>query len=288
MSDLFNFKARTKQYGVMGNPVSHSKSPQIHQLFAQQFGVAMEYNRIQVDIGGFEQAVSHFIAHGGSGLNVTVPFKVSAWRLCGGTGNHLSERAQHAEAVNTIRVDDDGAVFGDNTDGVGMVRDIENNIGLKIASMRVLVLGAGGAVRGILAPLVHCHPMALVVVNRSVHKALMLAEKVGHGVVACSYERLAEQLAKLSTFDLIINGSSASLSGELPDIPAHCFGANSVAYDMMYSQQPTVFMRWALENGAGRAFDGLGMLVEQAAESFYLWYGTRPQTKSVLGALRKL
>lgn len=292
MTDLFDFQAQSNCYGVMGDPIAHSKSPQIHQLFAQQFDLAIEYDRIQVPAGGFAQAVSHFIAHGGAGLNVTLPFKVEAWQLCTKSGNQISDRARRAEAVNTLRFDLEHAMHGDNTDGVGMIRDIENNLGVGIKGKRVLMLGAGGAARGVLAPLMQCEPSDLVIANRTAHKARDLAQKFGDeggagtNLMGCGYEKLA-QLDDVA-FDLIINATAASIDGELPDINARCVHADSVAYDMMYARVPTVFMDWARANGASRASDGLGMLVEQAAESFHVWHAQRPDTAAVISALRKL
>lgn len=280
MTDLFDFKAQSSHFGVIGNPVKHSQSPRIHRLFARQFDIRLEYDRIRVDAGGFDQAVSHFAAHGGAGLNVTVPFKVAAWQLCGRPGNRLSARARRAEAVNTLRFDAGRAVFGDNTDGIGLVRDIENNLNWRLRGRRVLLLGAGGAARGVLGSLLERAPAGLTIANRTAHKAREVAEKFGEGVRGCGFDRLD------GAFDLIVNGTSASLGGQLPDIAAHCLGADGAAYDMMYARAPTVFMRWALANGAGRVSDGLGMLVEQAAESFHLWHGKRPDTAPVIRALR--
>ncbi|MGR3913918.1 MAG: shikimate dehydrogenase [Gammaproteobacteria bacterium] len=279
MTDPFDFQTRTARFAVIGNPVAHSQSPQIHHLFARQFGIEIEYERIQVDAGGFEQAVSHFIARGGAGLNVTLPFKMQAWQLCGRPGNSLSARARHAGAVNTLRFEG-GAMFGDNTDGAGLVRDIEHNLGLEIAGKRVLVLGAGGAVRGILAPLSQRAPRRITIANRTAHKARALATTFGNGMRGCGLEQLGG-----AACDLIINGTASSLQGEAPDMNAGCLRA-AFAYDMMYAPAPTVFMRWALAHGAARASDGLGMLVEQAAESFYLWHRRRPDTAPALGALR--
>ncbi len=306
MTDLFDFQAPANHFAVMGNPVAHSQSPRIHRLFARQFGIAIHYDRIQVDAGGFRQAVSHFAAHGGAGLNVTVPFKVEAWKLCGTPGNRLSARARRAEAVNTLRFagnGGDGAAFGDNTDGAGLVRDIEHNLGWEIAGRRVLVVGAGGAVRGILQPLAERKPASVTIANRTASRARALAEKFGGGgieegadaeadgdaavtITGCGCERLAAA-PNPRAFDLIINGSAASLAGELPGIGAGCVGANSVAYDLMYAPTPTVFMDWALANGAAAASDGLGMLVEQAAEAFHLWHERRPDTAPVISALRR-
>ena len=296
MTDLFDFQAKSNHFAVMGDPVAHSRSPQIHRLFARQFDITLEYERIRVDAGGFDQAVSHFAAHGGAGLNVTLPFKVDAWKLCGRAGNQPSARAQRAEAVNTLRFDSARGMFGDNTDGIGMVRDIENNLGVEIAGKRVLVLGAGGAVRGVLGPLAEREPASLLIANRTADKARALAEKFGGGgggggsnnnISGCGYERIAG-----AAFDLVLNGTSASLDGELPaglaaGVTPGCLGAHSVVYDMMYAQRPTVFMDWARANGAGTVSDGLGMLVEQAAESFHLWHDRRPDTAPVISALRK-
>ena len=281
MTDPFDFQAQTARFAVIGNPVAHSRSPQIHQLFAQQFGIALEYGRIQVDAGGFEQAVSHFAARGGAGLNVTLPFKLEARQLCGRPGNTVSARAQNAGAVNTLRFES-GAVFGDNTDGAGLVRDIEHNLGMQIAGKRVLLLGAGGAVRGVLQPLSQCAPKNITVANRTAQKARALAKDFGGGIRGCGLGEV-----KGEVFDLVINGSSAGLHGEAPDIDANCM-RGAFAYDMLYAPagETTAFTRWALANGAARAGDGLGMLVEQAAESFYLWHRRRPDTAPVLGALR--
>ncbi len=304
MTELFDFKTQSCHFGVMGNPVAHSKSPRLHHLFAQQFDLTIQYDRIQVDVGGFAQAVSHFAAQRGAGLNVTLPFKVEAWRLCSGRGNQLSASAQAAKAVNTLQFGVDQSVFGDNTDGVGLLRDLEQNIGLQLVGKRVLVLGAGGAVRGVLPPLLQRRPATLLIVNRTAHKAQQLAEKFGGAsannptagggakpqLVGCGYAKLDEHLNE--AFDLIIHGTSASLSEPLtastalPTLSARCLHADSVAYDMMYAHSPTAFMRWASENGAGTVCDGLGMLVEQAAESFLLWHGKRPATGAALSALR--
>jgi len=289
MTDLFDFQAHASRFAVMGNPVEHSQSPRIHRLFARQFGIDLEYRRIQVDAGGFAQALSHFAARGGAGLNVTVPFKVEAWRLCRRPGNRLSARARCAQAVNTLRFERKRALFGDNTDGIGLSRDLENNLGWCIAGRRVLVLGAGGAVRGVAGALLERRPAALTIANRTASKAQALAERLSAGgwggsgirVTGCGYRQLER-----AAFDLIINGTSASLGGGLPEMDAGCIGAHSVVYDMMYAGSPTVFMRWACANGAGQASDGLGMLVEQAAASFHLWHDRRPDTAPVIRALR--
>jgi shikimate dehydrogenase len=291
VTDLFDFKAKPSNYGVMGNPVKHSKSPEIHNMFASQCNIPMQYDRIQVDSGGFDQAVSHFSAHGGAGLNVTVPYKVEAWKMCQSEHNAISQRADLAEAVNTLTFEKDGSVSGDNTDGAGLVTDLENNIGVKLANLRILVIGAGGAVRGVLGPLLDRAPGAISIANRTVSKASTLVDRFSDQVEinsatliqACALSDIPDQ-----PYDLIINGTAASLEGNLPGINPACLGPHTTVYDMMYSLQPTIFMSWALSCGADRAHDGLGMLVEQAAESFFIWHGQRPLTTPVIQALRKI
>ena len=283
MSDLFNFQPKPHHFAVMGNPVNHSKSPIIHSQFAQQCSVKLEYGRIQVDIGGFEQAVSHFQAHDGAGLNITVPFKVEAWQLCQKPGHRLSERARIAQSVNTLKFESDGSIFGDNTDGIGMVRDIQKNIGLSIEGKTVLVIGAGGAVRGVLGPLLDCQPSAVTIANRTSSKAYELAEQFDNSpLIPTSLEKTDPR-----GYDFIINGSAASLHNALPGISANSIHDKTVVYDMMYASQPTLFMKWALSHGAAGAFDGLGMLVEQAAESFFIWHDKQPDTSWVISALKK-
>ncbi len=280
MADPFDFEKPTKYFAVMGNPVAHSKSPFIHKQFAHQFKHRLEYTAIQVDVGGLSQAVEQFRAHGGNGLNITVPFKLDAFHLT----ENLSERARTAQAVNTLRFDPDGAIFGDNTDGAGLVHDIAYNLGRHIKDKQLLLLGAGGAARGVLAPLLKHHPARLVVANRSVGKARELAhELAGHGKLeGCGFEDL-----KGKHFDIVINATSASLKGELPPLPETLLARDALAYDLMYADKPTPFMEWAELRGAGRVVDGLGMLVEQAAESYLIWNGVRPETKSVIAQLRR-
>ncbi|MBX2867238.1 MAG: shikimate dehydrogenase [Acidiferrobacterales bacterium] len=283
MTDLFDFKAPKKNFALMGNPVSHSKSPVIHKSFALQCSKEIEYDLIQVDIGGFDQAVSHFAAHGGAGLNVTVPFKVEAWQMCQRNGNKLSERAAMAESVNTLQFHHDGSVSGDNTDGIGLVRDIENNIRFQISDKSILLIGAGGASRGAIGPLLQSSPSKLHIVNRTPQKASQLAanfQSMGT-ITGGSLESDA------SAFDLIINATASSLSGQLPGILAENIHAESMIYDMMYATEPTPFMKWALDQGAAMAVDGLGMLVEQAAEAFRVWQSVLPDTSSVIASLRK-
>lgn len=279
MADPFDFE-RPRRFAVMGNPVAHSKSPVIHKQFAHQFKHNIEYIAIQVDIGGLPQAVDQFRAHGGNGLNITIPFKIDAFRLA----ENLSERAQIAQAVNTLRFDKDGSVFGDNTDGAGLVHDIQHNFGVSIKEKQVLVLGAGGAVRGVLAPLLKQNPARLVVANRTVAKAKALARDFASlgKLEVCGFEDLRGK-----RFDIAINGTSASLQGELPPLPETLLARGALAYDMVYSERPTPFMEWAHLHNAGKVADGTGMLVEQAAESYFVWNGVRPQTRPVIAALRK-
>jgi shikimate dehydrogenase len=279
MSSLFDFDRQEERYAVMGNPVAHSKSPLIHAAFARQFGLKIIYTAIQVDVGGFPQAVGNFQVAGGKGLNVTVPFKREAWLL----SDVRTPRAELAGAVNTLSLKPDGSRHGDNTDGIGLVRDIMQNHAGRIVGQRVLLLGAGGAVRGVLEPLLEELPAQLTVVNRDVEKARELAEVfAGAGKIeVCSYAQLQGR-----QFDLIINGTSASLSGELPPLPERIVAKDGWCYDMMYAAQPTAFVRWGLEQGAPRSLDGLGMLVEQAAESFFIWHGFRPRTAPVIEEVR--
>ncbi len=282
MTDLFDFKLKSSSFAVMGNPVQHSQSPQIHHLFAQQCGITIDYDRIQVDVGGFHQAVSHFSACGGVGLNITVPYKVEAWQFCQQGKNTLSHRASQAQAVNTLRFEKPDCVFGDNTDGAGLVADLQNNIGFSIRDKSVLVVGAGGAVRGVIGSLLECQPKSITIANRTVDKATALSEKFGDDVHGVGLEQVVDR-----PFDLIVNGSAASLNGQLPGLSEKCISENTLVYDLMYGAQPTIFMNWALAQGAARVHDGLGMLVEQAAESFYVWHQKRPHSQSVIDALRR-
>ncbi len=268
-------------YAVMGNPIAHSKSPFIHTLFAQQTQQSLQYQAILVDTlpGAFEQAVIDFQAMGGKGLNVTVPFKQAAYTLA----NQRSARAEKAGAVNTLWFDEQGNCVGDNTDGVGLVRDlIQNNQG-QIANKRLLILGAGGAVRGVLTPLLQAQPQLCVIANRTITKAEELAHlfaEDGH-ITACSYEALQGQ-----QFDLIINGTSASLQGELPPLPPNLLAEKAWCYDMAYGNTTTHFVKWAKTQNAAKALDGLGMLVEQAAAAFHVWRGIFPNTAPVIQELR--
>lgn len=268
----------TDLYCVFGNPVAHSKSPFIHAAFARETGEALSYEARLAPVDGFADAVRAFVAAGGRGANVTVPFKEEAFRLC----TELTPRAARAGAVNTLSFTD-GRVFGDNTDGAGLVADIVDNIGFAPAGRRILLLGAGGAARGVLEPLLATEPAALVVANRSVDKALMLVDAFADlGVLgASSFSDLAGK-----SFDLVINATSASLVGAALPLPSGLFAAGSLAYDMMYGKDETPFMLLARAQGAGCCADGLGMLVGQAAEAFFVWRGVRPATGPVLANLR--
>ena len=265
------------RYAVIGNPIAHSKSPQVHALFAQQTRQTMVYERLLAPLDGFAAAVHDFIAQGGRGANVTVPFKLEAFALA----QELTARAQSAGAVNTLSFSD-GRIKGDNTDGIGLVRDITINAAVPLKGRSVLLLGAGGAARGVILPLIEANIASLVIANRTEARALELAQHFSSLAVPVSASTF-EQLHQ--TFDVIINATSASLSSDLPPVPDAVFGPATLAYDMMYSARPTIFMQHALQRGA-QVRDGLGMLVEQAAESFYIWRAVRPETASVYQWLR--
>jgi shikimate dehydrogenase len=279
MADPFDFE-RPQRYAVMGNPVAHSKSPEIHQQFARQFGHRIEYLAIQVDPGGFRQAVEQFRASGGGGLNVTVPFKIDAYRLA----DSMSDRAKSAGAVNTLKFEADGKIFGDNTDGIGLVHDIELNLGIPLKDKQVLILGAGGAVRGVLGPILKHRPARVAIANRTAARAREVAGAFGDqgAIDVCTFDNLRGK-----HFDIVINGTSSSLQNELPPLPETLFARGALAYDMMYGERPTPFMEWSARHDAARVADGLGMLVEQAAESYFVWRGARPETKPVIAALRR-
>ena len=269
----------TDRYAVIGHPVAHSRSPRIHALFAQSVGHAIEYGLILGEPGHFREAVDRFRAAGGRGVNVTVPFKLDAFELA----SERTGRATQAGAVNTLAFD--GArVIGDNTDGAGLVRDIVRNRGFAIAGKRVLLMGAGGAARGVVLPLLDEQPASLAIANRTADKAQALAQRFAThaiGVRGGGYDAFASE-----RFDLVINATSASLAGQLPALPEHAFAPEALAYDMVYGEAARPFLMHALGLGASAAADGLGMLVEQAAESFWLWRGVRPPTAPVLERLR--
>jgi shikimate dehydrogenase len=269
----------TDLYAVFGNPINHSKSPAIHKQFAEQTHQDMQYNKQLVNEGEFAQEAKHFFASGGKGLNVTVPFKIDAYRFA----DQLTSRAERAGAVNTLVKLSHGKILGDNTDGIGLVHDMQH-LGWTLRGKKILVLGAGGAVRGILQPLLEEHPAQVVIVNRTFEKAETLVKSFHDlgNINAVTYEQLHDQ-----PFDMVINGTAASLQGELPPLPDNALAANACCYDMMYGPEPTIFLRWAAERGATKIADGLGMLVGQAAEAFYLWRQIRPEVVPVITALRR-
>ena len=330
------------RYAVFGHPIKHSKSPRIHRLFAEQTGQALEYTALEVPAEQFQTAAAMFFAEGGKGLNCTVPLKELAWDYA----DRKTERAQLSKAVNTLALQADGSILGDNTDGIGLVTDLLTNHAITLSGIRILILGAGGASRGIIAPILEQSPQTLVIANRTVDKAARLAAEfhgkasaprqsllhcsrslfrtrfylphpwgrtscithmdvgnadfawskisvhdsrahapylhpVGKGsITGCGYEAL-----KNRQFDLILNATSASLSGQLPPLPAGLLAAGGNCYDLAYGNEPTAFVRWGLENHAAKSLDGLGMLVEQAAEAFFIWRGVRPKTRPVIELL---
>ncbi|MFH0934647.1 MAG: shikimate dehydrogenase [Pseudomonadota bacterium] len=267
----------TDKYAVLGNPISHSKSPLIHTLFAEQTGQDMSYEAIEVPLDGFAATVRRLRDEGYKGCNVTVPFKFEAYELC----DELAPRAQDAKAVNTLLFRD-GRVLGTNTDGSGLLNDIQNNLGFKLMWKDVLLLGAGGAAAGVLWPLFNAG-VGIDIANRTLDKAQALAEefKEAGTVRARSYADLAGR-----QYDLVINATSSGLKDELPPLPQGLFKPGALAYDMMYGRE-TPFMAFARRQGASHISDGLGMLVEQAAEAFFIWRNVRPDTGPVLEKLRK-
>lgn len=269
----------TDQYYVIGNPIAHSKSPEIHHQFAQQTDQTMCYERFQAPLGEFASAFTGLVESGVRGANVTVPFKQDAFLYC----DAMSGRATRAGAVNTLMIKENGSCYGDNTDGVGLLADLVQNHAVTLLQKRVLVLGAGGAVRGVLAPLLAENPACVVIANRTPGKAHALADDFADlGVIqGCGFDELEKP-----PFDLIINGTSAGLQGDVPPIAASLLCQGGVTYDMVYSHTPTAFVQWGERAGARLALDGLGMLVEQAAAAFYLWRGQHPDTRPVIQALR--
>lgn len=267
-------------YAVFGNPIKHSKSPVIHAMFAQQCAQELQYRAVRVELDGFRKAANAFFEGGGSGLNITVPFKHEAFDYA----NRLSDRAMRAGAVNTLSLAQDGTIEGDNTDGIGLVRDMIANLGWAVQGLRVLILGAGGAVRGVLEPLLRERPRELLIVNRTPEKAQQLVEEFSD---IAPLEGGAYSLIGERQFDVIINATSAGLFGEMPELPSSLLTERSCCYDMVYSAEPTPFMRWAAHHAAWAVADGLGMLVEQAAQSFYIWRRVRPETRPVIHQLRE-
>lgn len=270
----------TDRYAVMGYPIAHSKSPFIHARFAEQTGEDVHYEAILVEPGHFDEAVQRFREQGGKGLNVTLPFKENAWRLA----ERTCARAETARAANTLFFDNNGRLVADNTDGVGLVRDLQHRHGVTLRGRRMLLLGAGGAGRGVAGVLLAESPSCLVIANRTEARAHELAARLSMlgAVSGAGFSALAD-----GRFDVIVNATSASLAGDAMSLPPSAVAPGATCYDMMYSAEATPFLQWARSAGADRTVDGLGMLVEQAAESFYLWRGCRPATAAVLEALRR-
>jgi shikimate dehydrogenase len=271
--------AAPDQYGVIGHPIAHSWSPFIHGLFARQTEQAMVYRRFDVPPAKFRRHVMHFFLHGGRGLNVTLPHKVAA----AGLANELTPRAERAGAVNTLMMQNENEILGDNTDGEGLVRDLQDNCGVTVAGTRILILGAGGAARGVLAPLLELQPSEIVIANRTAARASTLAREFAElgNLIGCGFD----SALLTDNFDLIINATAASTEGDVPIVAATLVSKRTTCYDLSYSKEKTPFVRWAESQGCARALQGWGMLVEQAAESFSVWRGIRPQTAPVLQAL---
>jgi len=267
-------------YAVVGNPVAHSLSPRIHLAFARQTQQQISYEAIELAIDDFPAQIEKLQQQGLKGANITVPFKQQAWEIC----SQRSPRAEQAGAVNTLSFNDNGEISGENTDGTGLTRDLQDNHDILIQHKKILILGAGGAVRGVLAPLLALEPECVVIANRTLGKAEKLAadfSSVGQ-ISTCGYDDLGAD-----KFDLVINATAAGLSDQVPPLSKKVIGSNTICYDLMYRLDgPTAFVAWARSRGAASAIDGLGMLVEQAAESFYIWRGVRVNTNAVINNLR--
>jgi shikimate dehydrogenase len=267
----------TDRYAVIGNPIAHSKSPLIHSTFAEMTGQDLEYTRIEGPLDGFRQAVDAFRADGGRGMNVTAPFKLQAYEM----GTEKMERARVTGAANAMKFDGD-TITVDNFDGVGLTNDIQVNLGYPLAGRRLLMLGAGGAARGALLTFLEQNPAEIVIANRTVEKAEQLAQifRSRGNVRGASYANVADD-----RFDIVVNATSASQTGELPPVPSSVFGDDCLAYELVYGRGLTPFLRLAQNAGAGRLADGVGMLIEQAAEAFVWWRGVRPDTKPLIDKL---
>ncbi len=262
-------------YAVFGHPIEHSKSPLIHKLFAIQTEQQIEYTSQNVPADQFIKTVSSFFEQGGKGLNCTLPLKELAWEYA----ECKTERAEISKAVNTLAMQSDGTVLGDNTDGHGLIKDLITNNSINLSNIKILVLGAGGASRGIIGPLLEKNPERIVIANRTINKAKNLAEEFNKKgeIYGCGFESLKNQ-----QFDLIINATSASLSSQLPPLPSDLLIKEGNCYDLAYGNEPTTFVRWGIKINASKSMDGLGMLVEQAAEAFFIWRGINPETKPVI------
>lgn len=281
VAETSSSNTQIENYCVIGNPIAHTKSPQIHTAFAQQTQQNIFYQSMLIDKEAFGfETVKKLQVQGIKGLNITIPFKVEAWKI----SEIRSYNAECALAVNTISFSEDGKVNGDNTDGIGFIRDLVVNLAIPIKNKKILLLGAGGAVSGILKQLLDAQPSTVTIANRSVSRAKALCDNFSNytNIIACQFDDLAEQV-----FDIIVNGTSVSLQGGTLPLPEKIIRSDTCCYDMMYADQDTTFMQWAKKHGAERVYDGLGMLVEQAAESFFIWRGVRPDTHSVIQSLRK-
>jgi shikimate dehydrogenase len=269
------------RYAVIGYPIKHSWSPFIHGMFAQQTGHNLTYTRMEVTTENFPDEIARFFDQGGRGLNVTVPHKQAAYLFA----HHRTRRAKIASAINTIAVQADG-LLGDNTDGAGLMTDLTSNLGFAVEHTRVLLLGAGGAARGVLGPLLEASPEYVEIANRDGNRALDLAEEFSQrgNVRGCGFDQITDN----HNFDLVLNATSASLQNIVPPVPVAVIGPTTLCYDMAYGIGDTSFTRWAIEAGAGRAETGWGMLVEQAAEAFLLWRGVKPNTMPVLEAVKSM
>ncbi len=270
--------SQVDQYAVFGHPINHSKSPRIHTLFAQQTQQELIYTAQEVPAESFTSAITHFFKQGGKGLNCTVPLKELAWQRA----DSLSKRAQFSKAVNTLVLQADGSLLGENTDGIGLVTDLTVNHNISLHNKRILILGAGGASRGIIAPIMDKSPTHIVIANRTVKKAITLSNEFSQlgNITGCSYDEVKD-----SEFDLILNATSASLTGDLPPLSDNLLANKGHCYDLAYSNDPTAFVKWGLAHNAEKSLDGLGMLVEQAAEAFNIWRGVRPETKEIIALL---
>ncbi len=271
----------THRLAVFGNPISHSRSPEIHLQFAAQHGLSIEYKRLLVPVDEFDQYAANFLAEGGRGFNVTVPFKQDAFRFV----TLASLAANVAQSVNTVSVNDEGTVVGDNTDGAGLVTDLVDNLGWSLQGRKILVLGAGGAVRGVLTSMLACDPDWIYIFNRTRHRA---EEVVAHFANVRPDVRLSTADATIAgaPFDVIVNGTSAGLKGGVPELPDGAVGPETQCYDMSYRSGETPFLAWARQSGAGSCADGLGMLVEQAARSFEIWFDRTVSTLPVIQQMR--
>jgi shikimate dehydrogenase len=270
----------TDHYAVIGNPIKHSKSPLIHSEFANQTGQDLDYITKEIPLDGLVEGLKQLQQAGFKGINVTVPFKEQVWQAI----ENKSEHATRAGAVNTVVFNDDGTLYGDNTDGIGLCRDLVDNNGIELKGKRLLLLGAGGAARGVIEPLLSYQPAELIIANRTASKAQDLATLYADfGLISGGgYDDLN------GSFDVIINATAASLQGEVPPLADDILNDNASCYDMMYSNEDTAFIAWAKQHGAAKTVDGLGMLAEQAAEAFRIWRGVKPKTQSIIGKIRNL